>query len=212
MAFADALGLGRVPLAGPGVGGLLALAVAQTDPDRFPVVVDQGVRIGSERRERLRAEGYPAFSPRLDGTHLASVWHWVRSRFMYRAPDGKTANERLRMDLPSPHWLSDLAVEILRRGPGYADLAMAALAREPGPALRIVSDVGSLQEVDFGPPEAPSDGLVRAVAASGRLGSARRRSNRSPLRDPAGSREDSWTRHKANSMSASREPGGYPCS
>ena len=172
VAFADALGLGRVPLVGPGTGGLLALAVAGTDPERFPIVVDRSVRRGSERRERLRAEGYPAFSPRLDGAHLASVWHWVRSRFMYRAPDGGTAEDRLRMDLPSPHWLSDLAVEILRRGPGYADLARAALARDPGPAIRIVAEAGSLKEVDFGPPEAPSGALAKAVATSGYLGSA----------------------------------------
>ncbi|MDE0168228.1 MAG: alpha/beta fold hydrolase [bacterium] len=169
VAFIDALGLGRVPLVGPGVGGLLALAAARTDPHRFPVVVDRTVRMSADRRERLEVEGYPAFSPRLDGAHLASVWHWVRSRFMYRAPDGRTADDRLRMDLPSPGWLSDLAVEILRRGPEYAGLARAALAPDPGPTLRILSEEGSVQVVEFGPPEAPGGMLAEAVAASSDL-------------------------------------------
>ena len=115
----------------------------------------------------MREGGYPAFSPRLDGAHLASVWHWVRSRFMYRAPGGSTEDDRLRMDLPSPRWLSDLAVEILRRGPGHADLARAALALDPGPTLRILSEAGPVQVVEFGPPEAPGDGLARALDATG---------------------------------------------
>ena len=169
VAFVDALGLGRVPLVGPGVGGLLAVAVACTDPDRFPVVVDDSVRMSSDRRVRLEVEGYPAFAPRLDGAHLASVWHWVRSRFMYRAPDGNSADDRLRKDLPSPHWLSELAVEILRQGPGYASLAQATLARDRTPALRILSEAGSVRVVEFGPPEAPGDALAQAVAATGDL-------------------------------------------
>ena len=169
VAFIDALGLGRVPLVGPGVGGLLAVAAARTDPQRFPVVVDRTVRMSADRRQRMREEGYPVFSPRLDGAHLTSVWHWVRSRFMYRAPGGTTADDRLRMDLPSPGWLSDMAVEILRRGPGYAGLARAALAPDPGSTLRILSEEGSVQVVEFGPPEAPSGMSAEAVAANGDL-------------------------------------------
>ena len=169
VAFVDALGLGRVPLVGPGVGGLLALAVARTDPHRFPAVVDRTVRMGPNRRKRMREEGYPAFSPRLDGAHLASVWHWVRGRFMYRTPDGKTAEDRLRLDLPSPGWLSDVAVEILRRGPAYAGLAKAALALDPRPALKVLSEVGSVQVTEFGPPEAPGGALSDEVAATGCL-------------------------------------------
>ena len=172
VAAVDALGLGRVPLVGPGVGGLLALAVARTDPDRFPIVVDHTVRMPSERRKSLLAEGYPAFSPRLDGAHLVSVWYWVRSRFLYRSRDGKTADDRLRMDLPSPAWLSDMAVEILRRGPEYAGLTRVVLAWDPGPTHRVVAQAGSVRVVEFGPPEAPSDHLTEAVAASGHLAPA----------------------------------------
>ena len=168
----DALGLGRVPLVGPGIGGLLALAVARTDPARFPIVVDETVLMSSQRRARLAAAGFPLFSPRLDGAHLASVWHWARSRFMYRAPAGHLAEDRLRADLPSPDWLSDLVVEILRRGPGYAGLARAALAQNPSRALRVVADSGSMQVVGFGSPEAPSDQVANAVSATGDLAPA----------------------------------------
>ena len=170
--FVEALGLGRVPLVAPGVGGLLALTVAATDPARFPVVADDTVLPSRERRVRLAEHGYPSFSPRLDGSHLPAAWHWARSRFMYRAPSGGTAEDRVRADLPSPEWLSDLVVAILRTGDGYADLARRALLQDPGPALRALEEGGTLHVADFGPPESPSDAVLQAVEAVGDLSPA----------------------------------------
>ena len=167
VAVIDAFGLGRVPLVAPGIGGLLALAVARTDPGRFPIVVDDSVGLSARRRASLQADGFPPFSARLDGRHLPVVWHWARSRYMYRAPTGRTAEDRLRADLPSPDWLSELVIEILRRGSEYADLARAVLEEDQSAALRAVAEAGSMQVVEFGPPEAPTDRIAAAVAATG---------------------------------------------
>lgn len=161
----ESLGLGRVPLVAPGVGGLLALALAATDPARFPIVVDDTVLVPVQRRTRLAEHGYPSFSSCLDGSHLPVAWHWARSRYMYRAPSGSAAEDRIRADLPSPEWLSDLVVGILRSGSGYADLARRALLQDPGTALRAVAERGTMHVVDFGPPESPSDAVVQAVVA-----------------------------------------------
>ena len=163
----ECLGLGRVPLVAPGVGGLIALAVAATDPARFPIVVDDTVLIPPKRRVRLAEYGYPSFSPRLDGSHLPAAWHWARSRYMYRAPSGSAAEDRIRVDLPSPDWLSDLMVGILRSGDGYADLARRALLQDPGPALRSMEEADAIHVVDFGPPASPSDAVLQAVTALG---------------------------------------------
>ena len=167
LALVEELGLGRVPLVAPGAGGLLALAVAATDPARFPVVVDDTVLLSREQQVHLAGDGYPSFSPRLDGSHLPSAWQWARSRYMYRSPSGSTAEDRLRADLPSPGWLSELVVGILRSGDGYADLARGALLQDPRPALQAVEKGGTLHVVEFGPPEFPSDHVLQAVAASG---------------------------------------------
>ena len=167
VALVEALGLGRVPLVAPGVGGLLALEVAATDPARFPVVVDDTVLLSREHQERLAEEGYPSFSPRLDGSHLPAAWQWARSRYMYRSPSGSSAKDRLRADLPSPEWLSELVVGLLRSGDGYADLARRTLLQDPRPALRAVEGGGTMQVVEFGPPESPSDEVIQAVAACG---------------------------------------------
>ena len=172
VSFVDALGLDRTPLVGPGVGGFLAMEVARTDPDRFPVVVDETVRMSAERRGRLAAEGFPDFSPRLDGAHLATVWHWARSRFMYRPPSGRSAEDRLQVGLPSPEWLTDLVIEILRAGPAYADLARLALAQHPGEALPALAESSSVSIVDFGAPECPDNRIGEAVAAAGDLPAA----------------------------------------
>ena len=172
VSFVDALGLSRTPLVGPGVGGLLAVAVARADPDRFPVVVDDTARMAAERRALLMADGFPDFSARLDGAHLASVWHWARSRFMYRPPSGSSAEDRLRTDLPSPDWLTDRVLEILRSGPGYADLARLALAHHPEESLPALAESGSVKIVDFGAPECPDNRIGEAVAAAGDLPAA----------------------------------------
>ena len=74
----DALGLHDVDLAGDGIGGAVALAMAQADPRRYPNVTVANL-------PRAGAPLPPSLAPEPYGEHLLRAWHTVRDDAIHGA-------------------------------------------------------------------------------------------------------------------------------
>jgi hypothetical protein len=99
--------------------------------ERVAVAVLDGLPLFTEAEsEELLAQYLPLFEPRIDGSHLVSMWGRYHDQFVffpwYRR-ELATATRR-DVDMPTAHELHEGIMDILRAGPGYS-LAYAAAFR-----------------------------------------------------------------------------------
>ncbi len=80
----DRLGLDRAALYGRHGGGALAVALATQHPRRFSsVVLDAPIVLAPAQRDSFAAHYCPELAPRWDGTHLVTLWHFVRDQRLW---------------------------------------------------------------------------------------------------------------------------------
>lgn len=80
----DQLGLDRAALYGRHGGSALAVELATQQPRRFSsVVLDAPIVLAPAERDSLAARYCPELAPRWDGTHLVTLWHFVRDQRLW---------------------------------------------------------------------------------------------------------------------------------
>lgn len=80
----DRLGVERAALYGRHGGSALAVELARTQPDRFAsVVLDAPIALAASERDELAATYCPQVTPRWDGSHLVTLWHFVRDQRLW---------------------------------------------------------------------------------------------------------------------------------
>lgn len=80
----DRLGIDRAALYGRHGGAALAAELAQASPGRFAsIVLDAPTTVPAPQRDALAARYCPQLTPRWDGSHLVSLWHFVRDQRLW---------------------------------------------------------------------------------------------------------------------------------
>src|SRR5690606_36731732 len=76
----DRIGIDKAALYGRHGGSTIAVELATMRPDRFVSVVLDGPTALDDTQRQALAPSCPALAPRWDGTHLVSLWHFVRDQ------------------------------------------------------------------------------------------------------------------------------------
>ena len=122
----DVLGVGSFGIFGTGTGALVALEVAARCGSRVTsVLLDEFPYFNDAEREELIQKFAPEFSPRWDGGHLAHAWYWCRQQFLFRPWYKTDPINRLDSIEPSPDYLNERVVDLMRAGSKY-DLGPSA--------------------------------------------------------------------------------------
>jgi pimeloyl-ACP methyl ester carboxylesterase len=116
----DELGIGCFGIFGTGTGALLALEVAAHCGNRVTsALLDELPCFKDIERKELIRKFAPEFSPRWDGGHLAHAWYWCRQQFLFRPWYKTDPINRLNSREPSPDYLNERVVDLMRAGPKY---------------------------------------------------------------------------------------------
>ncbi len=111
----DALGIAQAALYGSHTGAAIALALAVRHPRRVSQLVLDGVSsFDAAERAMLLPAYLPAFEPRIDGGHMASVWSRVRDQALFFPWHHRGVGARLWRPLPAAQSLHDSALDLLR--------------------------------------------------------------------------------------------------
>jgi len=80
----DVLGIGKAALYGRHGGAALAVELATAFPERFAaVVLDAPAAVLAKEREAIAAQYCPPLELRWDGSHLTTLWHFVRDQRLW---------------------------------------------------------------------------------------------------------------------------------
>lgn len=116
----DALGLGRVSLYGSHTGALVCAEFAANHPDRVSVVLFDGYPVFSAaERARLAATYFPPNDVRWDGSHLLWLWCRYREQHLFWPWNVPGEATQARCDVPTPEYLHEGVLDLLRAGDGY---------------------------------------------------------------------------------------------
>ncbi len=113
----NALGLKRAALWGQGPGAAVALATALAEPDRISGVVLDGLEPSLPDDA-----AFPDLTAREDGSHLVRAWAMLRDAHAFYPWHARSKLARIRVVMPDATTLNDQLIDLLRAGPGWADV------------------------------------------------------------------------------------------
>ncbi|MFN8534449.1 MAG: alpha/beta fold hydrolase [Dehalococcoidia bacterium] len=132
----DALGLGRVDLAGLQLGAIVALAVADRAPERIRTLTLDGLpAFDEDDRADLTAQFTPPLTPEWDGAHLVRAWAIRRDAYVFAPWYRRSSTHRAPLAFPDANALYDEVLALLLAGPEYPRPYQAAFRYDPRPAL-----------------------------------------------------------------------------
>jgi pimeloyl-ACP methyl ester carboxylesterase len=148
VATLDVLGIERFGIFGTCTGALLALEVAARCGNRVTsALLDQLPWFEDLEREELIRKFAPEFSPRWDGGHLVHAWYWCRQQSLFWPWYKTDPVNRLNSREPSPAYLNERVVDLMRAGSLYGLGPSAAFQYDAKKSLSVLEcPVGLLYE------------------------------------------------------------------
>ena len=118
--FFDHLGIEKLSIYGSATGAQLAVRFALDYPERVnQVYLDNAAHFNSELRAQILEHYFPDLTPRLDGSHLDTVWDIASNLFLYFPWCFKTEKFALNRPQLPPAALHGIALTYLDAGEKY---------------------------------------------------------------------------------------------
>ena len=137
VALFDELGIERAPVYGFHTGGLCALELARRHPDRVVLTITNGyLHMEPAAIDDILANYFAKLSVDWSGSHLTWIWARMRGQYLFFPWFRTDLASRLEYDLPSPEYLHERVMEILRAGDHYRSPYRAAFAFNAGEAVQ----------------------------------------------------------------------------
>lgn len=135
-AFFREMGLRQVILYGTGTGAQLAIAYANTYPDKVAsVLLDNVFLISDAERQAILTRSFPDLTPQSDGSHLTKAWQ-LATHFTQYFPWFITDEAHRIGPPPTPEQTHQSVMEFLNAGPAYALGYQAAFDAERADTLQ----------------------------------------------------------------------------
>ncbi len=131
--FFDHLGIEKLSIYGSATGAQLAVRFALDHPERVNhVYLDNAAHFNSELRAQILEHYFPDLTPRLDGSHLDTVWDIASNLFLYFPWCFKTEEFALNRPQLPPVVLHGIALTYLDAGEKYHYAYRVAFIHEKG--------------------------------------------------------------------------------
>jgi pimeloyl-ACP methyl ester carboxylesterase len=137
----DALGIKRCGVYGARSGALVALDFTLRHSERVSALLMDGPPVYSDETDRadLAEHAMPFFEPRVDGTHLISLWTVVRDSYTWFPWYRREPAARVAKEPPDPEELHEVFLDYLRGVSRYDLAERAALLYEIQPGVAELS-------------------------------------------------------------------------
>jgi len=124
--FFEKLGLEKISIYGTATGAQIGIRYALEFPQNVAHLFLDNAAHFTEVQEAAILESYfPDLSPKIDGSHLTSLWKIVNGLFQYFPWNIPTPENRLSIPMPSPFILHQVAKDFIQAGANY-DMAYRA--------------------------------------------------------------------------------------